>query len=99
MLPWLRLHRAELGERVHFWPFDGWVPPPGRSVAAEIYPALWSRTFPTEGRNAHQHDACSAARWMQESDAAGKPGGHFEPRLTSAERAQASVEGWILGLG
>jgi hypothetical protein len=44
-LPWLRLHRAELGERVHFWPFDGWVPPPSRSVAAEIYPALWSRTF------------------------------------------------------
>jgi hypothetical protein len=98
-LPWLRFLRAELGERVFFWPFDGWVPPAGRTVAAEIYPALWSRTFPTEGRKAHQHDAYSAARWMQESDSAGKLGEHFEPRLTSAERTQASVEGWILGLG
>ena len=98
-LPWLRFLRAELGEHVHFWPFDGWTPPPGRSVIAEIYPALWSRTFPTEGRNAHQHDAYSAARWMRERDAAGTLGEHFEPRLTPAERTQASVEGWILGLG
>ena len=97
-LPWLRFLRAQLGSRVHFWPFDGWVPPTGRSVVAEIYPALWSRTFPTEGRNAHQHDAYSVARWMRESDAAGKLGEHFEPRLAPAERTQAALEGWILGL-
>ncbi len=98
-LPWLRFLRAQLGARLHFWPFDGWVPPPGRSVIAEVYPALWSRTFPTEGRNAHQHDAYSVARWMQEGDAAGGLGGCFEPRLTPAERTLAGVEGWILGLG
>jgi hypothetical protein len=97
-LPWLRFLRAQLGSRAHFWPFDGWTPPPGRSVLAEIYPALWNRTFPTQGRNAHQHDAYSAARWMQESDAAGKLGEHFEPGLTPAERTQAALEGWILGL-
>jgi len=98
-LPWLRYLRQQLGARVHFWPFEGWTPPPGLSVIAEAYPALWSRTFPAEDRNPDQHDAYSAARWMQDSDAAGKLCEHFEPRLSSAEHMQASVEGWILGLG
>lgn len=28
-LPWLRYLRQRLGERVHFWPFDGWEIPAG----------------------------------------------------------------------
>jgi hypothetical protein len=44
-LPWLRFLRQQLGAAVHFWPFDGWQPPAGRSVLAEVYPALWNRTF------------------------------------------------------
>ena len=51
------LHPAALGARVHFWPFDGWEIPAGRSVIAEVYPALWSRSFASEGRTADQHDA------------------------------------------
>lgn len=98
-LPWLRFLRAQLGARVHFWPFDGWTPPPDRSVIAEVYPALWSRTFPTEGRNVHQHDADSVARWMRESAAAGTLAAHFRPQLNPVERTVAEVEGWILGLG
>ena len=39
-LPWLRYLRQRLVGRVHFWPFDGWTPPPGRSVIAEVYPRL-----------------------------------------------------------
>lgn len=97
-LPWLRFLHENLGARVHFWPFDGWEPPAGRSVIAEIYPALWSRTFPVQGRNPHQHDAYSVARWMLESDASGSLWDSFVPRLTSDERKRASVEGWILGL-
>ena len=38
--PWLRFIRQRLGERVHFWPFDGWDIPAGRSAIAEVYPAL-----------------------------------------------------------
>lgn len=68
-LPWLRYLRQRLGARVHFWPFDGWTPPPGRSVIAEVYPALWSRGVPTEDRNPHQHDTYDVARRMQQSDA------------------------------
>ncbi len=97
-LPWLRYLRQQLGARVHFWPFDGWTPPPARSVIAEVYPALWSETFPREDRNPHQHDAYSVARWMRQSDAAGTLAMHFQPRLSPAERTLAQLEGWILGL-
>jgi hypothetical protein len=39
-IPWLRFIRQRIGERVHFWPFDGWDISAGRSVIAEVYPAL-----------------------------------------------------------
>ena len=48
-LPWLRHLRQQLGDNVHFWPFDGWKPPGGKSVIAEVYPALWNRAIPAEG--------------------------------------------------
>lgn len=98
-LPWLRFLRQQLGVEVHFWPFDGWMPPRGRSVIAEIYPALWSRNFPKEERNGHQHDAYSVARSFQEHDQAGLLKPYFEPLLSPAERNIAQTEGWILGLG
>jgi hypothetical protein len=97
-LPWLRYLRQQLGERVHFWPFDGWTPASGRSVIAEVYPALWSRTFPAEDRNPHQHDAYSVARWMQQSDATDTLPVYFHSELRPAELTLARLEGWILGL-
>ena len=97
-LPWLRFLRQKPGLRLHFWPFDGWMPVQGRSVIAEVYPALWSRSFPSEGRNSHQHDAYSVAKWLQESDASGRLGFHFQSQLGSAESAIALAEGWILGV-
>jgi hypothetical protein len=56
-IPWLRYIRQHAKDRVHFWPFDGWSVPPNRSVVAEVYPSLWSRTFPTAGRTPDQQDA------------------------------------------
>ena len=56
-IPWLRFIRQRSASRVHFWPFDGWDIPAGRSAIAEVYPALWSRGFANEGRTADQHDA------------------------------------------
>ena len=61
-IPWLRFIRQHLGDRVHFWPFDGWDVPAGRSVIAEVYPSIWRGGFANEGRTADQHDAfCIAA--------------------------------------
>jgi len=31
-IPWLRFIRQQLGQRIHFWPFDGWKIAPGRSA-------------------------------------------------------------------
>lgn len=97
-IPWLRYLRRELGQRLHFWPFDGWNPPKDRPVIAEVYPSLWNRSYPRENRSPDEHDAYSVTRWMRETDAAGKLPSHFNPPLTDTERTTANLEGWILGL-
>jgi hypothetical protein len=98
-IPWLLYIRRQLGDRVHFWPFDGWQIPAGRSAVAEVYPALWKRDFPSEGRTADQHDAYCVAAWLRQADLDGRLPGFLTPKLTAPERALAEVEGWILGVG
>ena len=88
----------ELGDRVHFWPFDGWQIPVGHSAVAEVYPALWSHAFSQEDRTTDQHDAFSIAAWLSRSDQEGSLTEFLEPALTKAERDLAQVEGWILGV-
>ena len=97
-LPWLRYLRAKCPERVHFWPFDGWDIPHGRSVIAEVYPSLWMKRFPIEGRNGDQHAAYSVAAWMRRSDRDGWLQGCFNPPLEPDERTKAGIEGWIIGV-
>ena len=95
---WLRFIRPQLGSHVHFWPFDGWDIPAGRSVIAEVYPALWNRTFAPEERTRDQHDAYCVAAWLSRADTDGSLMTFFKPALTPDERAKAQVEGWILGV-
>ncbi len=95
-LPWLRYLRRHAGERVHFWPFDGWDVPPKSSVVAEVYPALWSHSFPRQGRTPDQHDAFSVAEWLRKADLEGTLATFLESKL-SADDPQ-SIEGWILGV-
>jgi hypothetical protein len=97
-LPWLRFIRQRLGSRVHFWPFDGWDIPAGRSAIAEVYPSLWRPGFPPEDRTPDQHDAFCIAAWLSRADRNGMLPGYLKPDLTPAERAVAQVEGWILGV-
>jgi len=97
-IPWLRYIRNRAGRSVHFWPFDGWKVPAGRSVIAEVYPALWSREFPREGRTSDQHDAFSVAQWLRRADRDGSLKAYFSPKLSAQERMVAGVEGWILGV-
>ena len=97
-IPWLRYLRQRHGERVHFWPFDGWDVPEGRSAIAEVYPALWSRGFAREGRTGDQHDAYSIAAWLSRADRDGNLATFLNPSMTSSERTTAQVEGWILGV-
>ncbi|MEX0679187.1 MAG: hypothetical protein WD063_19080 [Pirellulales bacterium] len=97
-LPWLRYVRQQVGDHVHFWPFDGWEIPTRRSAVAEVYPSLWSRSFAREGRSPHQHDAYSVVAWMRRADLAGSLVGFLQPSLAPAERTVAQIEGWILGI-
>jgi hypothetical protein len=97
-IPWLRFIRQRLGSKAHFWPFDGWSPPAGRSTIAEVYPALWSRSFAAEGRTQDQHDAFSIAAWLSRADRDGSLAAFLKPDLHPAELTVAQVEGWILGV-
>lgn len=98
-LPWLRYLRRQLGDKVHFWPFDGWDAPLYRSVIAEVYPRMWKGLFPAPGLTMDQQDAYSVAAWMRREDQADRLDRHFAPTLSGEDRALAQIEGWILGLG
>lgn len=97
-LPWIRYLRKQVGNKVHFWPFDGWNIPPEQSVVAEVYPSLWRSHFPREGRTGDQHDAYTAAEWMRRTDGIGELENFLQSPLNPVERTLASVEGWILGV-
>ena len=97
-LPWLRYLRSHLGPRLHFWPFDGWQIPVGRSAVAEVYPAMWSKKFPREDRDQHQHDAYSIASWLHNADLNGSLSTFINPQLEDETRRIAEIEGWILGV-
>ena len=97
-VPWLLHLRRRFDSRLHFWPFDGWHIPPGQSAVVEVYPALWSPSFPQDGRDAHQHDAYSIAAWMRQSDFNGALSMLWNPHLNDDERRTAAIEGWILGV-
>ena len=97
-LPWLRYIRSRTAGRVHFWPFDGWQIQPGQSAIVEVYPALWSRTFPQEDRDAHQHDAYSIAEWLRRADQDGSLSSYLNLQLEERDRKAAEIEGWILGV-
>ncbi len=97
-IPWLKRIRELCGEAVHFWPFDGWLPPTGKTVIAEVYPSIFRNRYEKQGRTADAHDAYAVARWLAESAARGSLERYFNPPLTIEERRVAEREGWILGV-
>jgi uncharacterized protein with HEPN domain len=97
-LPWLLYLRRRIGERVHFWPFDGWTIPAGRSAIVEVYPSIWSARYPQGDRDSHQHDAYSTAAWMRGADDSGTLRAALNPQLSNEDRRLAQIEGWILGV-
>jgi hypothetical protein len=97
-LPWLLYLKSNLLDSVHFWPFDGWDPPPGRSVIVEAYPALISAQFPRKDRTRDQHDAYSLAEWFRQLDQSDALGQYWHPQRTPKEESIANIEGWIFGV-
>ena len=97
-IPWLWHIRREVGDLVHFWPFDGWEAPTGRSVIAEAYPSIFRSRYPREDRSPDQQDAYSVARWLIETCENDFLERYLDPPLTPEERGVAMLEGWILGV-
>lgn len=97
-LPWILRLKNEVGDRLHFWPFEGWQIPAGKSVVAEVFPSIFRNRYLREGRKPDQQDAYAIARWLYESDQHGFLESFFAPRLTDDQLRQARLEGWILGL-
>lgn len=98
-IPWLKFLRQQLSEKTHFWPFDGWEIPPGRSAIVEAYPSLYKHNFAPENRTSDQHDAYAVAAWLQQADLEDRLIKYLNPDLSLTERAVAEVEGWIVGVG
>lgn len=97
-LPWLRYLRKRHPQTLHVWPFDGWIPPQGSSLIAEVYPSQWNDHFPRDGRTPDQHDAYVVAATLQRSDRHGQLENLLQPHFAQPARRQAQLEGWILGL-
>lgn len=97
-LPWLRFLKQETNDLIHFWPFDGWTVPKGRSVVAEAYPSLWSALFLRANRTPDQHDAYTIVAWLQQSDCNGDLEKYFSQSLSAEVLQIAHMEGWILGV-
>lgn len=104
-LPWIRFLRADprLLGKVHFWPFDGWVPPLEKSVVAEVYPALWNSQIKRHGFTQDQHDACCVSLQLRAAAQDGCLTNWFSPQAwtnvhcTLDQLQIAQIEGWILG--
>jgi len=98
-IPWLRWLRESTGNRVHFWPFDGFDVPAKRSVVAEVYPRTFRRRYEGETTlRADKRDAWLICRWLNDRDGKGLLKPYFKPPLDEAEQARARIEGWILGV-
>ncbi len=99
-IPWLKYLRDRLGDSVFLWPFDGFTPPEGRSVIAEVYPAIFKNRFSLVGmpESSDERDAKAVALWLQDPDRLGFLPRYFEPPLSDQDRDAARLEGWILGV-
>ena len=98
-IPWLKQLRSKLGDRVHFWPFDGFEPVPGKSVVAEVYPRLFREDYHRPCQlSDHEYDAWMTCCWLQDKDRSDQLDGYLAPLLSPAESATVQVEGWMLGL-
>lgn len=67
-------------------------------MIVEVYPRLWSASYPRQDRTPDQHDAYSVAAWLRDADLGGVLPRFLRPDLMPPERATAAIEGWILGV-
>ncbi len=97
-IPWLHHIRQQVGDGIHFWPFDGFEIDEGKSVIAEVYPSIFRNRYNREERSSDEHDAYSISKWLSDRDRKHKLQKYFETHLPKSEKKVAQREGWILGI-
>lgn len=97
-IPWIKKIRDEAGKKIHFYPFDGWKIPSGKSVITEVYPSIFRNRYPAQKRTTDEQDAYAVSRWLREADENNFLSHYMNPPLTNKERQTANLEGWILGI-
>jgi len=98
-IPWLLFLRERLGQKVHFWPFDGFTVPQKTSAIVEAYPALYKHRFPpSPGMTGDQHDAYAITSWLKQADTTCELQTALHPHLDPGMQLVAKAEGWILGV-
>ncbi|MEZ5330867.1 MAG: hypothetical protein R2991_02175 [Thermoanaerobaculia bacterium] len=96
-LPWLDYVRRAVPD-LHVWPFDGFQVPDGVSVAAEAHATRLLLRYPNASLSREEQEAFAVCSWLQDRDRNDLLVPYFDPPLTDAERTQALLEGWILGV-
>jgi hypothetical protein len=96
-IPWLKWLRNRGAGRIHFWPFDGFTVPQGKSVIAEVYPRIFRRRYHTD-LTGDARDAWLVCQWLRDRNQKNCLAPYFEPPVDEAEQRQARIEGWILGV-
>lgn len=104
-LPWIHYLRKhpQLKDKVHFWPFDGWLPEPEKSLIAEVYPARWNKSTMSPSLTQDQHDALCVAVNLRDAAQRKQLQKWFapvslQPNEAHEQRQIAQIEGWILGV-
>ncbi len=78
---------------LHCWPFDGWDPEGSAHCLVEWYPALYN-----DEPKSHVSDALACVNWAMQLDEKDELRKYFVPDLTQAEKQQAEIEGWVIGI-
>lgn len=78
---------------LHCWPFDGWDPAGPAHVLVEWYPAIQN-----QGQKSDEEDALACVRWAKIKDDQGKLSDFLISPLLDSKKAQAILEGWVLGV-
>ena len=98
-IAWLSYLRqqAQIVDKMHFWPLDGFDVPEQKSVVCEVLPRMFSRRYPSSAPSNHAHQAYAVTMWLKYVDRRGALRQYFNPPLTLPERRLAELEGWFLG--
>ena len=84
-IPRLKYIMDQIGDWVHFWPFDGFNVAPEKSAAAKVYTSIFRNRYPRDERSGDEHNAYAITMWLKQMDGRTALERYFNPPLSPAE--------------